>query len=287
VSGRTTRSDAVVEGLGDWGIEAFVHVPSSHVAPVIQGLEAAGVNGILANREEEGVGIAGGLALAGRKVALVIQDNGFGNALTALTTFAKAYHLGLPIVANTRGGLGEYNAMIHSFSEAVPDLPRASGSAPRRSARRSRPHCGGAPRPRAPTNSPEPVLTRADLEPGQHVNAMGIKTELAPGAIAAARVIGDGREETLADGKFSTAQAAGAVTEGDLGPDLGLVLAGLAPGRTGPGEITMFDSSGVAIQDVACARAVWARAERDDVGVLVDLAGGDVLAEAADAGVRR
>ena len=49
----------------------------------------------------------------------------------------------------------------------------------------------------------------------------------------------------------------------------------------------MFDSSGVAIQDVACARAVWARAERDDVGVLVDLAGGDVLAEAADAGVRR
>lgn len=127
MSGRTTRSDAVVDGLGDWGIEAFVHVPSSHVAPVIQGLEATGVQSILANREEEGVGIAGGLALAGRRVALVIQDNGFGNALTALTTFAKAYHLGLPIVANTRGGLGEYNAMIHSFSEAVPDLLRAAG----------------------------------------------------------------------------------------------------------------------------------------------------------------
>jgi ornithine cyclodeaminase/alanine dehydrogenase-like protein (mu-crystallin family) len=137
------------------------------------------------------------------------------------------------------------------------------------------------------TNSPEPVLARADLEPGQHVNAMGIKTELAPDAIAAARVVGDGREETLADGKFSTALQAGAVTEADLGPDLGLVLAGRAPGRREPDEITMFDSSGVAIQDVACARAVWARAERDDAGVLVDLAGGDVLAAAADAGMGR
>jgi sulfopyruvate decarboxylase subunit alpha len=127
VSGRSTRSDAVVDGLCDWGIEVFVHVPSSHVAPVIQGLEAGGVRGVLANREEEGVGIAGGLALAGRRVALVIQDNGFGNALTALTTFAKAYHVGLPIVANTRGGLGEYNAMIHSFSEGVPDLLHAAG----------------------------------------------------------------------------------------------------------------------------------------------------------------
>jgi sulfopyruvate decarboxylase subunit alpha len=127
MSARSTRSDAVVDGLLDWEIEIFVHVPSSHVAPVIQGLEAGGVRGVLANREEEGVGIAGGLALAGRRVALVIQDNGFGNALTALTTFAKAYHVGLPIVANTRGGLGEYNAMIHNFSEGVPDLLRAAG----------------------------------------------------------------------------------------------------------------------------------------------------------------
>lgn len=127
MSGRSARSDAVVEGLREWGLEIFVHVPSSHVAPIIGGLEAGGVDGRLANREEEAVGIAGGLALAGRRVALVMQDNGFGNALTALSTFAKAYHVGLPIVANTRGGLGEYNAMIHSFSDAVPELLRAGG----------------------------------------------------------------------------------------------------------------------------------------------------------------
>jgi alanine dehydrogenase len=133
------------------------------------------------------------------------------------------------------------------------------------------------------TNSPEPVLDARDLEPGQHVNAMGIRTELAPAAVAACRVIGDGREETLGDGKFSVALAAGAVTADELGPDLGAVLAGLAPGRTADEEITMFDSSGVALQDVACARAVWERAERDDAGVLVDVVGGDVLAAAEPA----
>jgi alanine dehydrogenase len=130
------------------------------------------------------------------------------------------------------------------------------------------------------TNAPEPVLDAADLEPGQHLNAMGIKTELTPAAVAACRVIGDGREETLGDGKFSVALAAGAVTPDDLGPDLGAVLAGMAPGRTDAEQITMFDSSGVALQDVACARAVWERAEREDAGVIVDIAGGDVLASA-------
>jgi ornithine cyclodeaminase/alanine dehydrogenase-like protein (mu-crystallin family) len=137
------------------------------------------------------------------------------------------------------------------------------------------------------TNSPAPVLHGDDLEPGQHVNAMGIKTELAPDAIRRCRVIADGREETLADGKFSVALTAGAVGEGDLGPDLGTVLAGLQPGRTGSEQITMFDSSGVALQDVACARAVWERAERADAGVLADVAGGDVLAPAPDPGIRR
>jgi sulfopyruvate decarboxylase subunit alpha len=47
--------------------------------------------------------------------------------MTALTTFVKAYHVGLPIIANTRGGLGEYNAMIHSYSESVPATLKAAG----------------------------------------------------------------------------------------------------------------------------------------------------------------
>jgi sulfopyruvate decarboxylase subunit alpha len=127
MSGAGARSAATVAGLVDWGVETIVHVPSSHVAAIIRGLQAAGVQDVLVNREDEAVGVAGGLVLAGRRAAIVMQDNGFGNALTALTTFAKAYHVGLPIIANTRGGLGEYNAMIHSFSEGVPGMLAAAG----------------------------------------------------------------------------------------------------------------------------------------------------------------
>ena len=122
-----SRLGALVDGLTDWGIEQFVYVPSSHAAPVIRKLEASGVKSVMANREEEAVGIAGGLALTGVKVAMVMQDNGFGNALTALATFAQSYHTGFPIFANTRGGLGEYNAMIHSISESSPELLKKLG----------------------------------------------------------------------------------------------------------------------------------------------------------------
>lgn len=126
------------------------------------------------------------------------------------------------------------------------------------------------------TNSPKPVLAAEHLEPGQHVCAIGIRTEIAPEAIAACRVVGDGREETLADGKFSVALAAGAVVEDDLGPSIGEVLAG-APGRREPAEITLFDSSGVAIQDIACAVHVWRAARQAGTGVPVDLGIKDVL----------
>jgi sulfopyruvate decarboxylase subunit alpha len=119
--------EAVLDGLGDWGLERFVHVPSSHVAALIAGLEARGVPGLLANREDEAMGIAGGLRLTAARCAVLMQDNGFGNALTALTTFVKAYHVGLPVLANTRGGVGEYNANIHAFSDGVPAMLAAAG----------------------------------------------------------------------------------------------------------------------------------------------------------------
>lgn len=119
--------DAVIQGLLDWELEILVYVPSSHSAPVIRGLQAQRIQTVMANREEEAVGIAGGLAMVGRRATIVMQDNGFGNAITALATFAVQYHVPIPIFANSRGGPGEYNAMIHSVSEAAPDLLHAIG----------------------------------------------------------------------------------------------------------------------------------------------------------------
>lgn len=125
------------------------------------------------------------------------------------------------------------------------------------------------------TNSPEPVLFPRHLSSGVHLNAMGIRTEIAPETTAACVVIGDGREETIGDGKFSVAIAADIVTADNLGPELGAVLDSGRP--TTEGKPTMFDSSGVALQDVTCARFVWERAQQEGVGALVDIVGGDVL----------
>jgi len=104
-------------------------VPSVSVAPVITALVRGdggegGRSGRVfpLSREEEAMGVLGALPLAGKFGAIVMQDNGFGNALTALTTFNLAYHLPLLIVANTRGGLGEYNSMIHTLCQHVPAL---------------------------------------------------------------------------------------------------------------------------------------------------------------------
>lgn len=119
----------MVAALRELDCDFVAYVPSNSIAAIITGLEEAGDRTTVfpVSREEEAVGVIGALPLAGQFGAIVMQDNGFGNALTALTTFALAYHLPLLVVANTRGGLGEYNSMIHAISAPVPELLRASG----------------------------------------------------------------------------------------------------------------------------------------------------------------
>lgn len=119
------RHDDVVDAVLGMAPDAVAYVPSNSIAGIINGLTeraASGTRVFPVSREEEAVGIIGALPLTGKFGAIVMQDNGFGNALTALTTFASSYHLPVLILANTRGGLGEYNSMIHSISAPVPDL---------------------------------------------------------------------------------------------------------------------------------------------------------------------
>jgi len=120
---------SVARGIWAAQVDLVGYVPSVSVAPVISALveTSGGTSGrsrtvFPLSREEEAAGVLGALPLAGKFGAIVMQDNGFGNALTALTTFNLAYHLPLLIVANTRGGLGEYNSMIHTFSRHAPAL---------------------------------------------------------------------------------------------------------------------------------------------------------------------
>ncbi len=121
------RGQAVIDGLDAIDLDFVLHLPSSTLAGVIRHLESKSrPRSFPITREEEAVGIASGLALAGRKAALVIQDNGLGNLLTALNTFPRAYHIPLFMVVSRRGGLNEYNSMIHQFCERVEAIADAA-----------------------------------------------------------------------------------------------------------------------------------------------------------------
>jgi sulfopyruvate decarboxylase subunit alpha len=127
----TERAGAAGRGLERLGLDFIAYVPSNTIAPIIDYFRCRETNAapfaFSVAREEEAVGIIGAVSMAGKQGAIIMQDNGFGNALTALTTFAIAYHRPLLIVANTRGGLGEYNSMIHTISGPAPRILESVG----------------------------------------------------------------------------------------------------------------------------------------------------------------
>ena len=114
------------------------------------------------------------------------------------------------------------------------------------------------------TPAREPVLGPGALRPGQHVSLMGAdgpgKAEIAIEELARARVFCDDWEQASHNGDLAHAVEAGALGREDV-TDLGDVLAGRAAGRTRPDEMTAFDSTGLAIQDLAIALAAVQRLE--------------------------
>ena len=105
----------------------------------------------------------------------------------------------------------------------------------------------------------EPVITAGALQPGQHVSLMGAdgpgKAEAAVAELTRARVFCDDWEQASHNGEIARAVSSGVLARDDV-TDLGAVLAGDAPGRHVDDEITLFDSTGLAIQDLAIALAV-------------------------------
>src|SRR5205814_2160182 len=114
----------------------------------------------------------------------------------------------------------------------------------------------------------EVLLEEGSLRPGQHVSLMGAdgpgKAEIAVGELARCRLFCDDWEQASHGGELAAAVAEGAVGLGDV-TELGSVLAAEAPGRTSPNEITLFDSTGLAIHDLAIAIAAFERADQLDL----------------------
>jgi sulfopyruvate decarboxylase subunit alpha len=120
------RSQAVIEGIQAIEPAFVLHLPSSTLKLVLEPFLRA-EHAFPVPREEEGISILSGLALAGQRALMIFQDNGLGNLLTALLTFPQPYHLPIFGIVTRRGGLGEYNSMIHTISERAEALLDAAG----------------------------------------------------------------------------------------------------------------------------------------------------------------
>jgi alanine dehydrogenase len=117
----------------------------------------------------------------------------------------------------------------------------------------------------------ELVYAPGSLRPGQHVSLMGAdgpgKAEIAVDELVRARVFADDWEQASHNGELVHAVEAGALARDDV-TELGTVLAGDAEGRRSDDEITLFDSTGLAIQDLAIALAAMERADELDLPTL-------------------
>lgn len=125
------------------------------------------------------------------------------------------------------------------------------------------------------TASREPVLRRSWLAPGTHVNAVGSSTpaarELDGETMAAASLFVDRRESTVNEsGDYLLALADGLIGHGHILAELGELLTGKHPGRTGEDELTVFKSLGIAAEDLAAAALCVARARVRGMGTEVD-----------------
>jgi len=127
------------------------------------------------------------------------------------------------------------------------------------------------------TPSRRVVVAAADVAPGTFIAAVGAdahgKQELEPILMATSTVVVDVLAQCAEIGELQHALAAGLTTRERVHAELGDVVAGRRPGRTRPEEITIFDSSGTALQDVAAAVAVYEKARQTGRGTEVTLDG--------------
>jgi ornithine cyclodeaminase/alanine dehydrogenase-like protein (mu-crystallin family) len=127
------------------------------------------------------------------------------------------------------------------------------------------------------TNSAEPVIEHDWLAPGAHVNAIGASIlawrELDVATVAAAEFFADSRESVTNEaGDYRLALSEGAISGPDhIRAELGEVVIGARPGRSGPAALTVFRSLGLAVEDLAAAELAVARARGAGAGVEVEL----------------
>ena len=124
------------------------------------------------------------------------------------------------------------------------------------------------------TSAFEPLLMKEWIKPGTHIACMGTDTkgkqEVDPALLAAATVFADEIAQSITIGEAQHAVGSGLMSEGDITP-IGAVINGAHKGRGSAEEITLFDGTGVGLQDLAVASVAAEQAERQGKATRVAL----------------
>ncbi|NHW88933.1 MAG: alanine dehydrogenase [Archaeoglobales archaeon] len=124
------------------------------------------------------------------------------------------------------------------------------------------------------TPSTSPVVKKDWIKEGTHINAIGAdapgKQELEIEILKKSKIVVDDLEQALHGGEVNVAHSLGIIRRENIYATLGEIVAGIKKGREG-NEITIFDSTGLAIQDLAVAKIVYEKAVKKDLGMKIEL----------------
>ncbi|HSC77333.1 MAG TPA: hypothetical protein VLB32_02120, partial [Candidatus Acidoferrales bacterium] len=124
------------------------------------------------------------------------------------------------------------------------------------------------------TPSKQPYFKKEFVRPGTFLAAVGAdapdKQELEPALLVGAKLVTDVTDQCATLGELHHALDAKLLTRAAVHAELGEVVAGRKPGRASADEITIFDSTGMALQDAAASLVVYERALRQNIGLRVN-----------------
>ncbi|MEM2989225.1 MAG: alanine dehydrogenase [Candidatus Bathyarchaeia archaeon] len=125
------------------------------------------------------------------------------------------------------------------------------------------------------TPSRKPLVADGWVSEGAHINCIGAdapgKQELDPAILRRARIVVDDWEQASHSGEINVPISKGLLGKGDVWAELGEIVAGLKPGRESDREVTVFVSTGLAIQDAVTANLVYRKALERGLGRLLHL----------------
>jgi alanine dehydrogenase len=118
------------------------------------------------------------------------------------------------------------------------------------------------------TPAREPVVKKSMVRPGTHINAVGAdapgKEELEADILTQAMIVVDDMKQATASGEVNVPLSQGLLEAKDIYGTLGEIICGQKRGRRNDAEITLFDSTGVAIEDMACAHIIYQKARQKE-----------------------